>query len=131
MSADQHAICVEALTSSLPIDSRRQAKFLYWMGWRVCDIAEATGTPEKTIHSWKARDEWDRADSVERIGGALEARLVMLVMKPEKTGGDYKEIDLLYRQLEREYDYLTSDEVVDGAIVANRYTFTEAGRRFG
>lgn len=37
----------------------------------------------------------------------------------------------LYRQLEREYDYLTSDEVVDGAIVANRYTFTEAGRRFG
>ncbi len=93
---------MEALTSSLPIDSRRQAKFLYWMGWRVCDIAEATGTPEKTIHSWKARDEWDRADSVERIGGALEARLVMLVMKPEKTGGDYKEIDLLYRQLERQ-----------------------------
>ena len=37
----------------------------------------------------------------------------------------------LYRQLEREYDYLTSDEGVDGAIVANRYTFTEAGRRFG
>ncbi len=93
---------MEALTSSLPIDSRRQAKFLYWMGWRVCDIAEATGTPEKTIHSWKARDEWDRADNVERIGGALEARLVMLVMKPEKTGGDYKEIDLLHRQLERQ-----------------------------
>ncbi len=100
--AAQHAICVEALTSSMPIDSRRQAKFLYWMGWRVCDIAEATGTPEKTIHSWKARDEWDRADSVERIGGALEARLVMLVMKPEKTGGDFKEIDLLHRQLERQ-----------------------------
>lgn len=37
----------------------------------------------------------------------------------------------LYRQLEREYDYLTSDEAVDEAITANEYTFTEAGRRFG
>ena len=37
----------------------------------------------------------------------------------------------LYRQLEREYDYLTSDDVVDEAITANGYTFTESGRRFG
>jgi len=37
----------------------------------------------------------------------------------------------LYRQLEREYGYLTSDEAVDEAIAANEYTFTEAGRRFG
>lgn len=37
----------------------------------------------------------------------------------------------LYRQLEREYDYLTSDEAVDETIIANGYTFTEAGKRFG
>jgi hypothetical protein len=37
----------------------------------------------------------------------------------------------LYRQLEREYEYLTSDEAVDHAIAANAYTFTEAGHRFG
>ncbi|MCM0752675.1 antitoxin of toxin-antitoxin stability system [Brucella pseudogrignonensis] len=37
----------------------------------------------------------------------------------------------LYRQLEREYDYLASDEAVDETITANDYTFTEAGRRFG
>ena len=37
----------------------------------------------------------------------------------------------LYRQLEREYDYLSSDEAVDEIIAANEYTFTEAGRRFG
>ena len=37
----------------------------------------------------------------------------------------------LYRQLEREYDALTSDEAVDEAITANAYTFTEAGRPFG
>ena len=37
----------------------------------------------------------------------------------------------LYRQLEREFDYLSSDAVVDETIAANEYTFTEAGRRFG
>jgi ketosteroid isomerase-like protein len=37
----------------------------------------------------------------------------------------------LYRQLEREYEYLTSDEVIDEAIGVNGYTFTESGRRFG
>jgi len=93
---------MSSVAAQLPMDTRRQAKFLYWMGWRVCEIAEATGENEKTLHSWKARDEWDRADNVERIGGALEARLVCLIMKPEKTGGDYKEIDLLHRQLERQ-----------------------------
>lgn len=94
---------MNAVADQLPsTDTRRQAKFLYWMGWRICDIAEATGEKEKTLHSWKSRDEWDRADNVERIGGALEARLVMLIMKDVKTGGDFKEIDLLHRQLERQ-----------------------------
>ena len=37
----------------------------------------------------------------------------------------------LYCQLEREFDYLSSDDVVDETIIANGYTFTEAGRRFG
>lgn len=83
-------------------DSRRQAKFLYWMGWRITEIAEHLGEKEKTVHSWKSRDDWDRADNVERIGGALEARLVQLILKDGKSGGDFKEIDLLHRQLERQ-----------------------------
>lgn len=37
----------------------------------------------------------------------------------------------LYRQLEREYEYHTSDEGIDEAILANGYTFTAGGRRFG
>jgi hypothetical protein len=37
----------------------------------------------------------------------------------------------LYRQLEREYEYQTSDEVVDQIIAANGYTFTESGHEFG
>jgi hypothetical protein len=37
----------------------------------------------------------------------------------------------LYRQLAREYEYQTSDEIIDEALIANDYTFTQAGRRFG
>ena len=37
----------------------------------------------------------------------------------------------LYRQLEQEYDYLTSDGAVDETLVVGSYTFTEEGRRFG
>lgn len=36
-----------------------------------------------------------------------------------------------YRRLEDEYACLTSDYAVDEAIVANEYTFTESGHRFG
>lgn len=36
----------------------------------------------------------------------------------------------LYRQLEREHDYQTSDAVIDEAIAVNGWTFTEDGRRF-
>jgi hypothetical protein len=37
----------------------------------------------------------------------------------------------LYGCLEREYDYLLSDELVDEAFVANGFTFTAEGERFG
>lgn len=64
------SICAMNAAVEIPIrDNRRQAKFLYWMGWRVCDIADHLGEKDKTLHSWKDRDGWDRADSVERIGG--------------------------------------------------------------
>ena len=37
----------------------------------------------------------------------------------------------LYRQLQAEYDHLTSDEAIEEGIIVNEYTFTEEGRRFG
>lgn len=37
----------------------------------------------------------------------------------------------LYRRLEAEYEYLTSDVEVDAALAANDYTFNDDGRRFG
>ena len=84
-----------------PIDNRRRAKFLYWMHWRVTDIAEHLGEPRTTVDSWRVRDEWDAAPAITRVEGCLEARLVGLIGKDAKTGGDFKEIDLLGRQMER------------------------------
>lgn len=37
----------------------------------------------------------------------------------------------LYRQLQAEYDHLTSDEAIEAGIIVNEYTFTDTGRRFG
>ena len=84
------------------IDSPRlTARHLYWQGWRVARIAELIGENPATVHSWKRRDRWESATPTERVEYTLEARMVQLIAKPEKEGRDYKEIDLLGRQLER------------------------------
>ncbi|SDI78572.1 Uncharacterized protein YjcR [Variovorax sp. OV700] len=53
------------------------------------------------MHGWKDAEQWDKAQPIERVEGALETRLVQLIAKDPKTGGDFKEIDLLGRQIER------------------------------
>src|SRR5690606_36048609 len=83
------------------LDERRAAKFLNWACWRVRDIAELLSQPEATVSSWKKRDGWDEADPLERMLGVTEARYIALTMKAQKTGLDFKEIDLLCRQAER------------------------------
>lgn len=80
---------------------RQQARTLYWQGWRIARIAELLGENAATIHNWKKRDGWDNASALDRVAGTLEARLVQLINKDQKEGKDFKEIDLLGRQMER------------------------------
>jgi uncharacterized protein YjcR len=80
---------------------RRTARHLYWQGWRITSIAQFLTIPRTTVHAWKDAEKWDEAQPIERVEGALEARLVQLIGKGQKTGGDFKEIDLLGRQIER------------------------------
>ena len=82
-------------------DNRRQAKFLYWQGWRVVRIADVLEEKEPTIHSWKSRDKWDESKPIDRVEGAIESRMMQLIIKEDKDGRDFKEIDLLGRQIER------------------------------
>lgn len=88
-------------TTADDIDPRRRARDLYWQGWRITRVAEHLGVKVATVHSWKRRDEWDKFNPVERAEVSIEARLIKLVAKDVKDGADYKEIDLLGRQMER------------------------------
>ncbi len=85
----------------LAADKRRAARHLYWQGWRISSIAEHIDVPRSTVQDWKDAEQWDKAQPAQRVEAALETRLVQLVMKDGKTGGDFKEIDLLGRQIER------------------------------
>ncbi|RYG20589.1 MAG: terminase [Caulobacteraceae bacterium] len=83
------------------LDERRAAKFLYWSMWRISDIARLLKESEPTLSSWKRRDEWDKASPLERMEGVTEARYIALTMKAQKTGLDFKELDLLGRLAEK------------------------------
>ena len=86
----------------LPASAQRvQARALYWQGWRVTEIARLFGLPKQTVQSWKSRDGWDDARPIDRVAAQIEVRMVQLLNKHQKSGGDFKEIDLLGRQLER------------------------------
>ncbi|MGL4870002.1 MAG: terminase ATPase subunit family protein [Aeromonas veronii] len=83
------------------IEPRRQAMHLFFQGYPLRAIAELLQTPEGTVSTWKKRDGWDDIKPIDRVDFALEARMCQLIAKEMKTGGDFKEIDLLGRQLER------------------------------
>lgn len=80
-------------------DERRQARSLYWRGWGVTQIAEELRLKRATVESWKQREKWDEAPSIRKLEDCLEVRFMALVAKEAKTGGDFKEIDLLGRQI--------------------------------
>jgi len=77
---------------------RRIAKSLYWQGWTIEQIAEEIEINSSTLRSWKKRDAWDDAAPRAIMEDALEQQYSMLILKPKKTGGDFKEIDLLGRE---------------------------------
>ncbi|MEN3258508.1 terminase family protein [Sodalis endosymbiont of Spalangia cameroni] len=80
---------------------RQRAKQLYWQGYPPAEISRLMGINQNTLYAWKKRDEWDNAPPVQRVSQSIDARLVQLTGKQDKTGGDFKEIDLLTRQLKK------------------------------
>ncbi|APD36787.1 terminase ATPase subunit family protein [Burkholderia pseudomallei] len=82
-------------------DARKVARTLYWQGWRLSSIARHLDIKPATVASWCRREKWKDATPVERIEASLEVRMMVLIAKDKKDGADYKEIDLLGRQVER------------------------------
>lgn len=89
------------LADALPIDPRRLARHLYFGGYGITDIAERLGEARSTVESWKQREGWANATPMQRVEDCLDAKICQLVLKDVKTAHDFKEIDLLTRQLER------------------------------
>lgn len=81
--------------------ARLKARALYWRHWTMQQISDELGIPYSTIASWKTRNKWDDAPAIARAAEGTLERYLALVDKETKTGGDFKEIDLLGRQFER------------------------------
>lgn len=80
---------------------RQRARQLYWQGYPPAEISRLMGINQNTVYAWKKRDEWDETPPIQRVSQSVDARLIQLTRKESKTGGDFKEIDLLTRQLKK------------------------------
>jgi len=85
-----------------PLDPRRQAMYWYWQGHSVAGIAQRLGIKSATLHSWKRRDKWDQYGALEKMQLTTAARYCQLVALEAKSGRDFKELDALGRQAERQ-----------------------------
>nr|DAN73313.1 MAG TPA: terminase ATPase subunit [Caudoviricetes sp.] len=92
---------IEQALPEVSADSKRQAQVMYFSGYKIAEISRQLNIPASTIASWKEREKWDDFAPVGRVELTLESRLNLLILKDNKSGSDYKEIDLLSRQMER------------------------------
>ncbi|BFU60779.1 MULTISPECIES: terminase large subunit domain-containing protein [Rodentibacter] len=115
----------ELAVNKIDSSTKRQAQVKYWNGFKVAEIARQLGIPASTISSWIKREKWDEIAPIGRVEITLETRLCQLILKEPKSGTDFKEIDLLGRQIERaarvkKYSYGDGNEVDLNPKLANR-----------
>nr|DAN41995.1 MAG TPA: terminase ATPase subunit [Caudoviricetes sp.] len=116
---------IEQLLPDNTADAKRQAQVMYFSGYKIAEISRQLNIPTSTISSWKEREKWDDFAPVGRVELTLESRLNLLILKENKSGADYKEIDLLGRQMERmarvkKYSFGEGNEVDLNPKLANR-----------
>ena len=116
---------IEQALPEVSADSKRQAQVMYFSGYKIAEISRQLNIPASTIASWKEREKWDDFAPVGRVELTLESRLNLLILKENKSGADYKEIDLLGRQMERmarvkKYSFGEGNEVDLNPKLANR-----------
>ena len=116
---------IEQLLPDNTADAKRQAQVMYFSGYKIAEISRQLNIPTSTISSWKEREKWDDFAPVGRVELTLESRLNLLILKENKSGADYKEIDLLGRQMERmarvkKYSFGGGNEVDLNPKLANR-----------
>lgn len=80
---------------------QRQARSLYWRGWRIRDIADEFGMNYQTLNSWKRRGQWDDASPRQLIEDRIEAKIANYLDRDDFNEGHMKRVDFLTRQMER------------------------------
>lgn len=80
---------------------RLDAAHLYWQGYRIAEVAERLDVPINTLRNWKRDDHWDNANPAKRVESALEARMLVLIAKEDKTSTDLNEIETLSKTMLR------------------------------
>ncbi len=105
---------------------RKKARRLYFTGMEVAEIAVTLGVSEFTVYSWRRRDGWDGENRASGLPERLTARMNMLIEKPDKSGKDFKEIDLLGRQIARlERGSAGNKKAKNGKARPGKNAFTE------
>ncbi len=101
LQTNHETVVTSATELAQGVDPRRIARTMFWQGYQMHHIAKTLGEKYGTVASWKRRDKWEDTAPFTRIENALDARMQLLIAKQHKTGTDFKEIDLLGRQIER------------------------------
>ena len=64
-----------------PVDGgagvRREARALFWMGWKLSHIAEHLGVPRGTLHGWCKAEKWQDTPAAQRVEYALEGSIAV------------------------------------------------------
>lgn len=106
-------------------DLSTKAKSLYWQAFSITQISKEIGVSINTIYSWRRRYEWDKATPLQRVQDRTHVRYLRLVEKDEKTPKDFKEIDLLARQLDRFERHERRDQEKEQKAKTPKNHFTE------
>lgn len=107
------------------LDIRDEAKSLYWRAFSVAQIAKAVGVSVNTVYSWRRRDKWDDASVKTRVCERTQVKYLRLIEKENPTAHDFKQIDLLGRQLDRLLRHERRDEEKAAKKKAKKNHFTE------
>ena len=84
-----------------PEEVKNAARSLFLRHWKVAEIAETLGVPERTIYDWSVKGTWLDLLSHEGPDEAINRRLEVLVGRDNKTQAELREIDLLISSQER------------------------------
>ncbi len=112
------------------IPEKTKARNFYWAGYSLKQIDELMPDVNySTLASWKRRDNWDNASSLQKIDAQLEARYCLLMAKDHLTDADIKSMDAVGKQLERTARIRKFEKSGNGADINPKLSQRRKGKK--